>query len=218
MMPGPVHTLAIDPLTPRPEVIDEAVDTLLDGGVIVYPTDTLYGLGCDATNPRAVERLCSVKGRPPTEPLPIIVHHRKVLTHLVHGTGEPLEALMNRFWPGGLTLILRRRGAVLGAIAPPETLGVRIPDSPVALMLARRLHRPIVSTSANLTGRPAPVAAEDLDIALAKRIDLVLDAGRLPSGKPSTLLDLSGERPMILREGAISRALLARYLPEIEAP
>lgn len=217
MPPRPVHTLAVDPLSPDPALIDQAVDALLDGGVIVYPTDTLYGLGCDATNPRAVARLCEVKGRPLTEPLPIIVHSREVLAHLVHELGETTDMLMNRFWPGGLTLILRRRGAVLSAIAPPGTLGVRIPDSPVALMLARRLHRPLVSTSANLTGRPAPAAAHELDLELARRIDLVLDAGPLPGGVPSTLLDLSGERAVILREGAVSRAQLIRYLPEIDA-
>lgn len=216
MPPRPVLTLAVDPLSPDPALIDQAVDALLDGGVIVYPTDTLYGLGCDATNPRAVARLCEVKGRPPTEPLPIIVHSREVLSHLVMGLGEMTDMLMNRFWPGGLTIILRRRGAVLSAIAPPGTLGVRIPDSPVALMLARRLHRPLVSTSANLTGRPAPIDAHGLDLELARRIDLVLDAGPLPGGVPSTLLDLSGERAVILREGAVSRALLIRYLPEID--
>jgi L-threonylcarbamoyladenylate synthase len=189
------------------------VDTLLDGGVVAYPTDTLCGLGCDATNPRAVERLCSAKGRDPREPLPVIVNSRKVLRHLVEDLTPEAEAVLNRFWPGALTVVFRRRGAVLSAIPPPQTLGVRIPDSPVALALARGLARPLVATSANPHGVEPLGDAAEIARAFAGRIDLILDGRPIQPARASTVLDLSGDAPRILRPGAISTDLLARYLP-----
>lgn len=208
-------TLPINCEDPELDVIEQAVDALLNGGVIAYPTDTLYGLGCDATNPRAVARLCAAKGRDPGEPMPIVVHSRRVLRHLVEDLTPSAEAVLNRFWPGALTVVFRRRGEALSAIAPPGTLGVRIPDSPVALMLARGLARPLVSTSANLrAGAPRHTAAE-IAQDFAGRIDLILDGGLIESAIPSTVLDLSGERPRVLRQGAVATELLARHVPRL---
>lgn len=207
----------IDPAATPREIIEQAADALLDGGLVVYPTDTLYGLGCDATNPAAVARLCALKGRPPTAPLPVILHQRAALRLLVEAIPPDVDALLNRFWPGALTVVFRRRGAVLSAIAPPGTLGVRIPDAPVALALARALARPIVATSANLHGAPPVATGAEAQAVFGEGVDLILDAGAIPGGTASTILDLSGERPAVLREGAIARALLARYLPGLAA-
>ncbi|MBN1477793.1 threonylcarbamoyl-AMP synthase [Candidatus Sumerlaeota bacterium] len=210
-----MNPLRIDSADPDSELIERAVDALLDGGLVVFPTDTLYGLGCDATNPRAVARLCEVKGRSPDAPLPVIINHRRLLAQLVEDIPPEITPLLDRFWPGPLTIVLRRRGEALRAVSPTGTLGVRIPDAPVALRLARGLCRPIVATSANRTGLPPCVTAQEVEELFGAEIQLILDAGPIPGGQPSTVLDLSSDRPQILREGVIARALLRRYLPEI---
>jgi L-threonylcarbamoyladenylate synthase len=210
-----LNPLRIDSANPEPDLIERAVDALLDGGLVVFPTDTLYGLGCDATNPRAVARLCEVKGRSPDSPMPVIINHRRLLDQLVEDIPPEIAPLLDRFWPGPLTLVLRRRGEALRAISPTGTLGVRIPDAPVALSLARGLCRPIVATSANRAGQPPCASAQEAAEVFGAEIQVILDAGTIPAGQPSTVLDLSTACPQILREGIIARALLKRYLPEI---
>jgi L-threonylcarbamoyladenylate synthase len=211
-----MRRVAIGLSDPRSEVIEEAVDILLNGGVIAYPTDTLYGLGCDATNPRAVERLCAIKRRPEGQPLPVIVNRRAALKHLVEGLTPQIERVLARHWPGALTVVFRRRGDALSAVAPGPTLGLRIPDAPVALALARGLCRPIVATSANRSGEP-PLGPDEIESLLSAEIDLLLDAGPAPGSIASTVLDVSGTKPTILREGAIPVCILARDLPELNA-
>lgn len=211
-----MRRLLIDAQAPDPGLIAEAADVLLDGGLVAYPTDTLYGLGCDATNPQAVQRLIAAKGRPEGQPLPVIVHSRALLRHLVEPAGPEVDALLDRHWPGALTVVFRRRGEALGAVAAGPTLGLRIPDAPVALALGRALCRPLVATSAYRSGEP-PLEPEAIARTLGDALDVLLDAGPAPGGVASTVLDVSGERPVILREGAIPARVLARHLPELVA-
>lgn len=204
----------LDSELPDPKMVEQVVDDLLNGEVIAYPTDTLMGLGCDATNPKAVARLCEIKGRAEGEPLPIIIHSRRMLTHLIQEPPHGAEALLNRHWPGGLTVVFRRRPAVLKAIPPAETLGLRIPDCIIALALARGLARPMVATSANRANQPPLTTAEEIDSEFGAQLAVVIHSDATPSGKPSTVVDLSGEVPKVLREGAIPSQQVLRYFSE----
>lgn len=215
-----MRIIRVDSHEPDPALIEQAADALLDGGIVAYPTDTVYGLGCDATNLDAVSRLGALKQRAASEPFPIIIHTRATLRHLVADLTPEIDVVLRRHWPGGLTVVFQRRGSALSAVSPQGTLGIRIPDSPIALAIARALARPIVATSANLSGCPPLGCASEIAEVFTGRIDLIVEETSPRSDSdhttPSTVLDLSGETPRILREGTIARADLARYLPTLE--
>lgn len=198
---------------PARKTIVAAAGLIRRGGLVAFPTETVYGLGADATAGRAVARIFEAKGRPPGKPL--IVHVadpgqvRQVTASL---PGEALE-LMHRFWPGPLSLVLPR-----SAELPPEvsaglsTVAVRMPAHPVALGLIRAAGVPLAAPSANRSGRLSPTEARHVLEELAGRIEAVLDGGPCTVGVESTVLDLSGARPLILRSGAITRAQLEKAL------
>ncbi len=185
---------------------DLALKVLKDGGIVAFPTDTVYGLGADPANERAVERIYRVKKRPLDLPLPLLLADASDIAKFAGPVPEIAWRLAERFLPGGLTLVLRR-----GAMVPPwilaggETVAVRVPDHAIPVTLARGLGGAIVGTSANLSGEPAPVVADDVRRQLGAAVDLVIDGGRCPGGTESTVVDVSGESPVILREGAVSR-------------
>jgi L-threonylcarbamoyladenylate synthase len=184
--------------------IAEAAERLRQGAVIAFPTDTLYGVGARARDPLAVERLYQAKQRPAGQPMVWLVTGRNQVEAdaLVSDTAAELMA---RFWPGPLTLVLPARSERDGA-----TIAVRAPDHEVALTLLRSLGQPIASSSANPAGQPPPVDADQVLAGMGGRIDLVLDGGPCRIGQPSTILDLSGPAPRILRQGAIEAAKLIR--------
>ncbi len=201
-----VVVLRVDPDAPAPR---RAVETLRAGGVVVYPTDTVYGLGCDATNPAAVRRVFEIKGRPPDQPVPVLLGDVREAFDLAE-VGEGARRLMRRFWPGPLTLVLRSRGVVAEMVtAGTGTVGLRVPDHPVPRALVRACGFPLVGTSANSTGRPAPVSVPQVLSDLDGRVELVLDGGRL-RGRPSTVVDCTGDRPRVIRPGPISAEAVER--------
>ena len=182
--------------------IAEAAERLRAGAVIAFPTDTLYGVGARARDPVAVERLYRAKSRPDGQPMVWLVTGRdQVETHAL--ISDAAAELMRRFWPGPLTLVLPTRTPTDGA-----TIAVRAPDHEVALALLNSLGEPIASSSANPAGEPPPVDADQVIVGMDGRIDLVLDGGPCRIGQPSTILDLSGPSPRILRQGAIPRVKL----------
>lgn len=201
-----VVVLRVDPDAPAPR---RAVEALRAGQVVVYPTDTVYGLGCDATNPAAVRRVFEIKGRPPDQPVPVLLaepHQAAELAELSEGA----RRLIRRFWPGPLTLVLPSRGVVAEMVtAGTGTVGLRVPDHPVPRALVRACGFPLVGTSANSTGKPAPVTVPQVLSDLDGRVELVLDGGRL-RGRPSTVADGTGERPRVLRPGPIPAELIER--------
>lgn len=193
-------------------VIEAAVARLRAGAVIAYPTETLYGLGVDIRLSAAVARLIQLKGRPGDKPISVVVSDREMLERWVR-VPKPAEALIAAFWPGPLTLILPARPLVPPVLLGSGSgLGVRLPGVELARELSRVLGAPITATSANRSGGVAPRAGEQVALALGHGLDLLLDAGALPQGKASTILDLSGEKPRLIREGAIPRESLAPYL------
>jgi len=180
-----------------PSRIREAAERLKRGAVIAFPTDTLYAVGARAADSAAVQRLYSVKRRPSGQPVVWLVTDRAQVEGFAVVSTAATE-LMARFWPGPLTLVLSARTPTDGS-----TIAVRAPNHEVALALLAGLGEPIASSSANPAGQPPPVDADQVIAGMGGQIDLVLDGGPCRIGQPSTILDLSGAVPRILRQGAI---------------
>ena len=197
--------------------IDEALEVLRGGGLLAFPTETVYGLGARLFDPRALERLFSVKGRPRGRPFILHLAEKSMVFEVAASVPEVATRLMEAFWPGPLTLVLPARPEVPMAVrGGGETVGVRIPAHPVALELIGSLGEPLPAPSANLTGRPSPTTADHVLRDLGGKIELVLDAGPTGIGVESTVLDLSGGRPRILRAGAVAWEDLRPFLPDLE--
>jgi L-threonylcarbamoyladenylate synthase len=207
----------MDRLSPRlKQPVAEAVAIFKSGGVVAFPTDTVYSLGCDYRNREAVFRIYEVKGRPSRKALPILLGGIGQIDGVALDFPDVAWKLAAKFWPGALTLVLKKRPSVPDFItAGSDTVAVRVPAHPVALALVKGLGAPIVGTSANLSGQPSALNAEEVRASLGNRVDMVVDGGRVPGGKESTIIDVSGEKPVILREGAISRAELERFIQTI---
>ena len=193
--------------------VAEAVEVLRQGGVVVYPTDTVYGLGADAFNEAAVERVFEIKGRPAGLPIPLLLGSLDQLLLAVEEVPPLARKLAGQFWPGALTLALPKAPGVPALVsARGWTVGVRVPGHPVPRELARLLGRPITGTSANQSGGPSPRTAEEARTQVGGLVDLVIDGGPAPLGRESTVLDLTGPVPRILREGAVPKEALEGFL------
>jgi L-threonylcarbamoyladenylate synthase len=194
-------------------LIDRAAELIRGGGVVVVPTETFYALAADPFQGRAVGRIFAIKGRDENKPLPLIASDRSAVEQ-VTGLPEPIvRRLMDRFWPGSLTILLRPLKSVSGLLAGPTgKIGVRVPPSCPARILAERSGGWITATSANLSGGPDPdnfsvIAPEILTLA-----DLTIDLGPTPAGKPSTVVEPVGADLRIIREGAIPASVLIEFL------
>jgi len=208
--------LRLTPDRPEPGQIAEAAECLRRGGLVAFPTETVYGLGVAALDAAAVRRLFAAKGRPADDPLIVHVASLDGVAPLVSERPPVVDALAARFWPGPLTLVLRRSRLVPDEVtAGLDTVAVRVPAHPVARALLAAAGIPVAAPSANLFSRPSPTQAghvlEDLD----GRIDLVLDGGRTQVGVESTVLDLSGDVPEVLRPGAVTLEMLRVLLPDV---
>ena len=196
--------------------IEQAITILKQGGIVAFPTDTVYGLGAGISIGRAVERVYQVKKRPRSMALPLLLSDKSQIGEVAQPVPQVVWLLADKFLPGALTIVLHKSESVPAIITGKgKTIAIRIPDHPVPVALARGLGAPIVGTSANLSGKPSPLTADDVRAQLGGKIDLIIDGGRCPGGKESTIVDLTGETPVILREGAISREELQRVCPNI---
>jgi L-threonylcarbamoyladenylate synthase len=209
--------IKVDPVNPDSDAIVEAGMILRKGGLVAFPTETVYGLGADATNGRAVARIFEAKGRPPDNPIIVHVSSRGQLSALVVSIPEEAEILMDAFWPGPLTIILPAgRGVPDVVTAGLTTVALRMPDHPVALALIKKAGVPVAAPSANKSGRPSPTTAEHVLQDLDGRIEAILDGGPAGVGVESTVLDLTSRVPMILRPGGITPEELRACLGEVE--
>ena len=191
--------------------IDESVKILRQGGVIAYPTDTLYGLGADPFSPRGVAKIFEVKGRPATKGLPLLLAEIEDMDQVVRVKPSMAMKLARAFWPGPLTLVLLAApGVPKEVLGSEDTVALRVPDHPVPRALARGLGGPIIGTSANVSGGPDPVTAWDVEQMLGQAVDYILDGGPAYRGLPSTVVDLTGPRPKLVRSGALDRESIER--------
>ncbi|OGO38448.1 MAG: threonylcarbamoyl-AMP synthase [Chloroflexi bacterium RBG_16_57_8] len=190
--------------------IEQGIAILKRGGLVAYPTDTVYGLGASAASREAVERVFQAKSRPRDMALPLLVASVAQIEELAGSISPIARCLIDAFLPGVLTLVLRASEAIPGYLKTAEgTVALRIPGHPIPIALIDGSGAPIVGTSANLSGQPSPLTAEEVRSQLGDSVDLVIDGGRCP-GRESTIVDVTGESPAVLREGAISRQTIER--------
>jgi L-threonylcarbamoyladenylate synthase len=202
--PKSLKIIQTDPINPRDDHIVKSSRIIQAGGVIVFPTQYLYGLGADALNANAVDRVFQIKQRSYHKPLSVLIPHRKDLTELVQHVSSAAEYIMNCFWPGAVTLIFKAKN-ILPANLTANTgkIGIRMPQHPVALALSRAVGGPLTATSANITGGSGCSTISDIDPRISDKVDLIVDAGPLKGGIGSTIVDVTVDPPIILREGAI---------------
>ena len=193
--------------------IQQAVAILRAGGLVAFPTETVYGLGADARNPEAIRRLFAAKGRPADHPVIVHLANAEAMPEWASHVPPAAVTLAGAFWPGPLTLVLLRAAHVLDLVTGgQETVAIRVPSHPVAHALLDAFGEGIVAPSANRFGRLSPTRAEHVRAELGSAVDLILDGGPTDVGVESTIVDLSGDRPVLLRPGGITPAQLAAAL------
>jgi len=203
--------MKLDPKGPDTELVEHAVSVLRGGGIVVYPTDTLYGLGSDATDVKAVKRIFEIKGRPYSQPLPVLVSGIKMVEEFADEVPQVARLLAERFWNGALTIVVwAKRLSHLGS----EKVGFRSPAHEVPLEVVLRLGRPIVGTSANVSGMTGAHDPDEIERWLGGRVDVILDCGRLIESPPSTVIDVTERPPKLIREGAIPKGVVDAVLIE----
>jgi len=191
--------------------VDRGISILKRGGIVAFPTDTVYGLGACANLHQAVERVYQVKERPRDMALPLLLAHTLQISEVAEPVPPIAWLLARNFFPGALTVVLHKSNSILDIITGGgATVAIRIPAHPIPVALTNGLGMPIVGTSANLSGKPSVLTAEEVYSQFGDKIDLVIDGGRCPGGRESTVVDVTGETPVVLREGAISREELER--------
>ena len=199
--------------------IRAAIVMLKVGGIICFPTDTLYALGADAFNAEAVLRVFHAKGRDEDQGLPVLLSDAEQLHQVAIDIPESAWKLASRYWPGALTMVVRRSPDLPDIVSGgARTVAVRVPDHPIARQIIKELGRPVIGTSANRTGAPDSRTMQDVINDLGPWLDYTVGEGTLPAGQPSTIVDLTQARPHVLREGAVSSedviAAIAAPLPQ----
>ena len=198
------------------EVFRKASDILNSGGLVAFPTETVYGLGGDALNPKASEKIYSAKGRPSDNPLIVHIADTASVWELAAEVSTQAQMLMEAFWPGPLTIIFKKKDIVphetTGGL---ETVAIRMPSHPAAMKLIKDSGVYIAAPSANLSGRPSPTTAAHVEEDLSGRIDMILDGGPVGIGIESTIVDVTGDRPTILRPGYISADMIKNILGDV---
>lgn len=197
----PIQT-AIIPVD-HSESIQRALEVLQKGGLVAFPTDTVYGLGALAFDGNAVESIYFAKDRPVEKAIPVLIGDHAELEKVSNNISDVVHKLVSQFWPGPLTVVVPKKATLPEAVSASETVGVRIPDHQVARALLRSTG-PMAVTSANISGQPSPSTAQEVFEQLNGRIDLIIDGGKTPGGVPSTLVDCTGSEIKVLREGPIS--------------
>lgn len=198
------------------EQVKKGIAVLRQGGIIAYPTDTVYGLGASAFLTEAVERIFRVKERPLNMPLPLLLAGVKQIRAVTGPATPAARSLIKAFLPGALTLVLPAARSIPDIItAGGKTVAVRVPAHPVPLALIEGLGAPIVGTSANRSGLPSPLTADEVRSQLGDKIDFIIDGGKCPGGKESTIVDVTGKEPVVLREGAVPLEELRKICPNI---
>lgn len=203
--------------TGAPDAVSRAVGLLHRGQVIAFPTDTVYGVGAHALLPEAVASLYRIKRRPAHLAIPLLLADAQEIARVCQDVPPIAWLLARHFWPGGLSLVLRRAPVVPDTVtAGGHTVAVRVPDHGLVRQICGQLGAPLAASSANLHGQPPPVTAAQVHSALGRGLALLLDGGASPGGIASTVLDLTVSPPVILRPGPITAVQLAPYVPDLD--
>ena len=196
--------------------VEQAITILKRGGIVACPTDTVYGMGAAINIERAVERVYQIKGRPHSRALPILLADKSEIAKVAKSVLPLAWRLAEKFLPGALTIVLPKADSVSDIVTGGlKTIAIRIADHPIPIAIVRGLGVAIVGTSANLSGQPSALTAEEVRIQLGDRVDMIIDGGRCPGGRESTIIDLTGEIPRILRQGPISSEELKKVCPSL---
>ncbi len=196
--------------------LQTAGDILRQGGTVAFPTETVYGLGANGLDSEAASKIYKAKGRPSDNPLIIHIADKNELGALVKNVSESAEKLMKKFWPGPLTIIFQKSDIVpYGTTGGLETVAIRMPSHPVAQELLKVAKVPVAAPSANASGRPSPTTAKHVIEDLDGKIDMIVDGGQVGIGIESTIIDMSGDVPMLLRPGFITKAMLEEEVGEV---
>ncbi len=200
----------------NPEALAEAAEALREGKLVAFPTETVYGLGANALNEEAVSAIFKAKGRPQDNPLIVHIAHRSQLSSIVKRVPDGAEKLMDKFWPGPLTIIFEKSETIPDCVsAGLSTVAVRMPSHPVALRLLEKSGVPVAAPSANLSGSPSTTRASHVIADLSGRVDYIIDGGAAKVGLESTVLDMTVTPPQILRPGGIGKEALSEVLGEV---
>jgi L-threonylcarbamoyladenylate synthase len=209
-------TLSVNPDEPVDRPLLLAAEVVRAGGVVVYPTETLYGIGANAWDVDAIRRVETLKGRTEAKPVLVLINSRERLSSLIASTTPVGEKLMEAFWPGPLTLVFASSKQVPSILSKGTgTIGVRIPSSPLCLRFLALCDAPLTSTSANRSGFPSLRSVKDIRREFPTGVDLFLDGGELPQRPPSTVVDVTGDIPLVLRLGAVTLEQLREIVPDI---
>lgn len=212
--PSPLKTkvLKTDAENPDDDILYQAYMEIIDGGIIAFPTDTVYGLAVDASNKKAVEKLYQIKQREENKPLAIFIHKKEMLSTIANKIDDDIKKIIAEFWPGALTLVVEKKPSVFESVTQDQTIGIRIPSNTIVLKLLNLVSRPLAVTSANLSSQPPAKNAQQVIEYFEKGIALVINAGEIGGGIVSTVLHAADKPYKILREGAIPRKKLERYI------
>jgi L-threonylcarbamoyladenylate synthase len=206
----------VDPHCPDPAVIEEASDSIKRGKLVIFPTLCLYGLGADALDCQAVNRVFAAKNRPANNPVSIIIPDMDMLPEMTADIPDAARKVIARFWPGSITLIFKASPHLPSCLtADTATIGIRLPAHPVAAALVKTAGRPVTATSANKSGQPGAWHVHDISRDVARAAEIILDAGKLLPGTGSTILDVSCDPPAIIRQGAVSLEKVREVLPGV---
>jgi L-threonylcarbamoyladenylate synthase len=207
----------VDSDKPDFRIMAQAADVLRQGGLVAFPTETVYGLGANGLDPRAVARIFAAKGRPADNPLILHIAERHEVDKLARKVPANAKALMEKYWPGPLTVVLARTGIVPDIVTGGlDTVAIRLPASSVARELIRLAGVPVAAPSANTSGRPSPTTAQDVMADLAGKIEVIIDAGPCGIGVESTVVDCTTPVPTLLRPGGVTLEMLMETLGEVE--
>jgi len=208
-----VKIIKVDRNNPDEKILNMAVEVLRRGGIVAFPTETVYGLGADALNEEAVRRIFEAKGRPPDNPIIVHVRNMEQVYSLVEDVPPDAERLMEAFWPGPLTLIFYKSPIVSDIVTGGSPkVGIREPQNEIALTLLNLFGRPIAAPSANASGRPSPTKAEHVIEDLGDKVDLIIDGGDVSFGVESTVLDITTDPPVLYRPGACPKEEIEKVL------
>lgn len=198
-----MYAVKIDPKRPDKKIIASAADIVKKGGLVVFPTETVYGIAANLLDDKAITKLYEVKNRPRSKPFTAHISGIKMIEKMSCKVTRGAKALIDRFWPGPLTIILKSENG--------KKIGFRMPANRIALEFIKAVGAPIAASSANLSGKAAPTSTEEILKDLEGKVDMVLDAGLTDIGLESTVIDLTAEPPKVLREGAIKAEDLKKY-------